>query len=453
MKVLLVFPYFHPAGDRSIFRFPPLGLGYLAAWLRQKGHDVDILDCTFLDRKIALEKARRSASQVVGIYCAFPLQEDCLQFARSLRDKCDLLIAGGPLPSGDPLPFAGDFDVVVKGEGEHTVEEVVAAYEGKRSLESVRGIAYRRPGENAANGMMVTPSREMEPVLDSLPFPARDLLPNEEYQYYGRKRYGKATTSVLTTRGCPFSCEFCSNAVFGNSFRERSAANIVDEVESVLRLGYDRIHFADDVFTLRKARVLEVCEEIRARKLRFTWECLCRVDLIDTEMASAMKAAGCDRIFFGIESASPGVLKIIKKNFTVERAQQAVVTAKRAGLRTGAFFILCYPGDNDDSVLETIRFSTALPLDYLSFTLPYPLPGTALYERVKDRLKTSYKAHGNIVTEHFLTFDGDFSETKMRFAILKGKLQFALRKRLDGKGESLVHGIERATDRMFRMMK
>lgn len=450
MRTLLIYPYFRPHRDRSSFRFPPLGLGYLAASLRQCGHEVSILDCTFLERRAALEKALASASDVAGIYSMFPFQQDSIDFARQLRGKCRLLVTGGPMPSCDPLHFARDFDVVVRGEGETALAEIIAAYEGKTPLDAVRGLTYHIAGDGQ---FMTTPPRSLEANLDSLPLPARDLLPNRDYIAYWRRKAGAATTTIITTRGCPFDCEFCSNAVFGNTYRERSADNVLDEVESALRLGYDRIHFADDVFTLRKARLLALCEGIRARKLRFAWECLCRVDLLDSEMAKAMKAAGCDRVFFGIESANETTLRTMRKRLTPAVARRAIATAGRAGLRTGAFFILCYPGDTDESVLETIRFATSLPLDYVSFTLPYPIPGTALHQRMKDRLRTSYKAHGNILTEHFLTYDADFSDAKMKFAILKGKAQFKLRKTLGARGEPVIRGLEKASDAVFRLMK
>lgn len=450
MRAQLIYPYFRPYRDRSSFRFPPLGLGYLAARLRQCGHEVSILDCTFLQRRAALEKALDWAGDVVGLYSMFPFHQDSIDFARQLRGKCRLLVTGGPMPSCDPLHFARDFDVVVRGEGENALAEIIAAYETKTPLDKISGITYRPDG----NGQfMTTPTRQLEANLDSLPLPARDLLPNSDYIVYWRRRAGNATTTVLTSRGCPFDCEFCSNAVFGNTYRERSADNVLDEVESALRLGYDRIHFADDVFTLRKSRLLAVCDGIRARKLHFAWECLCRVDLFDLEMAKAMKEAGCDRVFFGIESANETTLKTMRKRLTPAVARRAVSITGQAGLRTGAFFILCYPGDTDESVLETIRFANSLPLDYVSFTLPYPIPGTALHQRMKDRLRKSYKVRGNIVTEHFLTYDADFSDAKMKFAILKGKAEFKLRKMLGEKGQFATRYLEKATDTVFRRMK
>ncbi|MFQ5924954.1 MAG: B12-binding domain-containing radical SAM protein [Dehalococcoidia bacterium] len=456
-SVLLIYPYFRSPHDRSIFRFPPLGLGYVASTLRRAGYDVDILDCTFMDRRYALDEALHASANVVGIYSMVTMREDSLKFARCLRNRCDLLIAGGPLPSCDPISFVEDFDVVVRGEGEHAMLELLSAYEGNRDIESIPGIVYL----NGNNGwtrsrqgeFVVTGPRKLEADLDLTAFPARDLLPNEIYIDHWKRRFGYATTTVITTRGCPFSCEFCSNAVFGVSYRERSPENIVDEVEQALSLGYDRIHFADDVFTLRRERVISICQEIKMRGLHFKWECLGRVDSIDLDISNTMRDAGCDRIFFGIESADDSILKLMKKKITVDNARQAVEAAHSAGLKTGAFFILCYPGETDDTVLNTLRFATSMPLDYLSFTIPYPLPGTALYERVKARITREWGSQGGLISDHSLIFDADFSETKMKFAILKGEAQFGMRKRFGKYAFFSVKPFEILTDVIFRLMK
>lgn len=456
-SVLLIYPYFHPSFDRSIFRFPPLGISYVASSLRNAGHNVSVLDCTFMDRKDALEQALHIDADVVGIYSMATMREDSLRFARYLRSRCSLLVAGGPLPACDPEYFLSEFDFVVIGEGERTIVELLNAYEGKLDPGSITGIAYRKDGRCWTNGnnseVVYTASRRLEPDLDLIPFPARDLLPNAQYINFWKRRSGHATTTIMTTRGCPFSCEFCSNKVFGVSYRERSPGNVVDEVEQALSYGYDYIHFADDVFTLKRERLARICEEIMTRRLRFKWECLARVDSINRDIASTMKEAGCDRIFFGIESGNDSILKLMNKRITLDGAQRAVEAAHSAGLKTGAFFILCYPGETDDTVLNTLRFATSLPLDYLSFTMPYPLPGTALYERVKHKINREWEASTGIMSDHSLIFNADFSETKMKYAILKGEVQFRMRK-IFGKGAPVfVKPFEIMSDAVFRLMR
>ncbi len=178
-----------------------------------------------------------------------------------------------------------------------------------------------------------------------------------------------------------------------------------------------------------------------------------RVDSIDEEISIVMKGAGCDRIYFGIESGNDSVLKLMKKKITLDKARKAVYAAHETGLATGAFFILCYPGETDDTVLETLHFALSLPLDYLSFTMPYPLPGTVLYERMKGRISKEWEAPASLISDHVLTFDADFSENKMKFAILKGEAQFEIKKRLGNYSFPVMKPFDLLTNFMFRLMK
>jgi anaerobic magnesium-protoporphyrin IX monomethyl ester cyclase len=448
IQVLLIYPYFRPKHDRSSFRFPPLGLGYLASTLRSCGYQPQLLDCTFLNREEAWQRARESKADIVGIYSMVSMLEDSLTFARIMRHRCDLLVAGGPLPSCSPATFLDDFDLVVSGEGEATILEIAKAYEAGMDYGSIEGLEYRYQG-----GAVRTQKRGLQHDLDMIPFPARDLFQNQKYIDHWKKRFGYSTTTIITTRGCPFSCEFCSNAVFGATYRERSSANVLDEVKEALALGYDRIHFADDVFTLNRGRVLQICEEIRVREMEFEWECLGRVDSIDRVVSEAMKKAGCERIFFGIESGDESILRLMNKRILLDQVRRAIEASRQAGLMTGAFFILCYPGETEETVLKTIRFATSLPLDYLSFTMPYPLPGTRLSERLNQRSTVDWKAKGGLLPDHSLIFESDFSEAKMKFAIFKGQIQFALQKR-PGSPISLAKiPFEKVTDVLFKAMK
>ncbi len=237
-SVLLIYPFFVPRRDRSVFRFPPLGPSYIAASLQNAGHDVQLIDCTFLDRADALEKALRAKAQVVGIYCMVTMVDECAWFAEKLRPQTRLMVAGGPLPTCDPEPFLKHFDVVVRGEGEQTMLDLLQAHSIGSSLENIPGLVYRTDPAWPDKGKLVyTSERKFTKELDRIPFPARSLLPNESYIRQGRKKYGYSITTVMSTRGCPYRCEFCSNVVFGGSYRERSPENVVDEIEAVACAG------------------------------------------------------------------------------------------------------------------------------------------------------------------------------------------------------------------------
>ncbi len=451
--VTLVYPYFQPSNDNSIFRFPPLGLGYIASYLRKHSVSVELVDCTFMSQEEATEKVRRSKPRIIGIQSMFSMKTKSIEMANQLRKNCELLVAGGSLPTSNPEDYLSDFDVVAIGEGEETMLEIVQEFEGKGDLSKVRGIVYEDP---KTSKIVKTPSRPFIKGLDTIPFPSRDLFDDQSYKDYYRKSFGYTTTSLITSRGCPFRCDFCSRPVFGNDLRSRTAGNIADEVEEVRALGYDRIWFADDCFTLNRRRLLAFCDELVNRNIRIGWECLSRVDTIDREVVQRMKRAGCIRLFFGIESGNDSVLKIMRKEITVKQAADAVRTTKNAGVQVGAFFILGYPGEDQKTVLDTVKFASSLPLDYLSFTLPYPIPGTPLYDRLKDQMLVEEweEPKSFRLVKHKLLFGSPISEAKLKFAITKGMVQFELRRFLGKTGYSLI-GIpfELATDVAFRLMK
>lgn len=449
--VTLVYPYFRPFNDKSIFRFPPLGLGYIAAYLKQHNISVDLVDCTFLSQEEALQKVRRSDSKIIGIYSMFSMKNEAIQVAKLLRGNCELLVAGGPLPTLNPEGFLQDFDIIVTGEGEETMLKLVREVEKDADLSRLRGIAYKEEGQ-----IKVTPLRDFTQNLDSIPFPARELFDNQAYKNYYSKKFGYTITSMITSRGCPFNCDFCSQPIFGNQFRTRSAANIADEIETVLELGYERIWFADDCFTLNRKRLIDICNEIIRRGIKIDWECLSRVDTVDREMTEKMKQAGCVHMFFGVESGNDSVLALMKKRATTKQALEAVNATKQSGIQVGAFFIVGYPGETDETVLDTVRFASSLPLDYLSFTFPYPIPGTPLHDRVKDKMIADdwKEPKRPRLIEHKLLYRASFSEAKLKFAILKATVQFRLRKYLGTRIYKLI-GIpfERLTDFMFKLMR
>jgi len=454
-SVLLIYPFFKPAHDRSVFRFPPLGIAYIAACLKHEGYTVQLMDCTYLEKKNAIKQAIAAKAEVVGIYSMVTLSEDALEFAQVLRSQTKLLIAGGPLPTCDPLPFLKVFDVVVSGEGEKTILDLLKVYQMGSDLVSVPGIVFRKTlpqNEKEQLPSITTKTRPFEQNLDRVPFPDRDLLPNKEYQEHSQKKSGYAITTIMSTRGCPFRCEFCSNVIFGGSYRERSAKNVVEEIEQVLKLGYDRISFADDVFTLNKKRVLQICAAVQKRNLHFQWECLGRVDSLDRETAVAMKQAGCFRIYFGIESGNQRILDLMRKQITTQQARDAALIAHQAGMEVGAFFIIGYPGDTTDTILETIRFATSLPVDYLGLTLPYPLPGTPLFERVKFKIHREWHPKENVFSSHTLIFEAGFSPFKLQFGIFKGKMQLLLKKHL-GEHSKVLSVFEKSTDWVFRSLR
>jgi len=455
--VVLVYPYFRPPNDRSPFRFPPLGLGYIASHLRNHGLSVSIIDCTFKSEDSVVQIVRDLNPSVIGIYSMFSMSASTFRLAGLLREDCDLLVAGGPLPTIFPEDYLKAFDVACIGEGEETMLELAEAHLKQGKLSNVRGICTNTSLASNTTGKSTirTPARPPIRDLDSIPFPARDLFDNDGYREYFRKRFGREETSIITTRGCPFDCDFCSRPIFSNQFRARSAKNVVDELEQISRFRYDSVWFSDDCFTLIPSRVFEICQQIENRSLSLKWECLSRVDGFNLEMAKEMKAAGCERVFFGIESGDDGILRQMNKRIDVDQARKAVEAAVKAELKAAGFFIVGYPGENDSTILRTIKFATRLPLDYVSFSLPYPIPGTGLYDKVKHRLREQdWNYSPWRLIDHSLVYDSEFSEFKLKFAIAKAALQHRLWKH-GGKWGYRLFGtpFEALTDLGFRSLK
>jgi anaerobic magnesium-protoporphyrin IX monomethyl ester cyclase len=450
--VTLVYPYFHPHADSSIFRFPPLGLGYIAAYLKQKGISVEIVDCTFIKQEEALRKIIDSKPKIIGIQSMYSMKEKSLELAKVLRAHCELLVAGGALPTTEPETFLENFDIAVVGEGEQTMLEIVNQFKIGGDYSQVKGIVYR--GKETGQ-IKKTPPRDLKQDLNTFPNPSRELFNNNAYKKYYSKKFGYTTTAIMSSRGCPFSCDFCSKPVFGNTFRARVASNVADEIEEVISLGYSRIWFADDCFTLDRERLIGICDEIINRGLKIGWECLSRVDTLDPESVDKMKQAGCLRMFFGIESGNDSVLALMKKQITTKQVLKALFLCNDGGIKAGAFFIVGYPGENDKTVLETIKFASSLPLDYLSFTLPYPIPGTPLYERLNGELiSDEWEEPKNInLVKHKLLFNSGLSERKLKFAIIKGMIQFYIRKHLGKNGYKLLGApFENLTDTLYNQV-
>jgi anaerobic magnesium-protoporphyrin IX monomethyl ester cyclase len=256
VDVILVYPYFNEELDRSIFRYPPLGLGYLASVLRTNSISVNLIDCTFLVPERALHIIRHAHPRIIGIYSMVTINHHATTFAKQLRNDAELLVAGGPLPSIVPEEFLDIFDVVVRHEGEQTFLELVKDHLSGADWRGVQGISFMTPDGVCHSN----PSHPFESNLDAIPFPARDLFPNESYKHYWNAFHGYTATNQITTRGCPYLCDFCSNPVFGRSYRERSADNVVAEMQEIEKLGYDRVFFSDDCFTQNLKRVEQICE-------------------------------------------------------------------------------------------------------------------------------------------------------------------------------------------------
>ncbi len=360
---------------------PPLGLGYLAAVLRTAGFKVRIIDD--LVENLTFEKLinKLRDSFLVGITSTTPTFNAALNYAKRIKSVLPniFVIFGGVHVSFRPFDaIEKDFvDAVCIGEGEKTIVEVAEKIESGKSLEGVKGVIWKKNGKIFQN----QPSDFIED-LDSLPYPAYDLMPLDKYTVLGKKL---KHFPVISSRGCPFRCSYCSSSAFmGKKFRARSAKNVVDEIEWLYNdFKAKHIAFSDDNFTLSRRRVEEICDEIKRRNLDITWSCSSRVNSVDEEILRKMKDAGCSAIYFGVEAASNRILDYYRKNLKIEEVFKAVKLAKKVGISTICSFIIGAPMETKEEIMDTLKLAIELDPDYAQFSVLTPYPGTEIFELAK----------------------------------------------------------------------
>jgi radical SAM superfamily enzyme YgiQ (UPF0313 family) len=360
----------------------PLGLAYLAAALQRNAHEVDIIDAAVLgfSNEQVLSEVRLRRPDVIGITCATPSYRKTLDLATKLNEEVELpILIGGPHVTSlaEETMRNHCFDIAVLGEGDLTIIQLIDAIQNDGDLSTVKGIAYRRDGE-----LIRTPSRPYIEDLDTLPFPARDLLPRlSKYKPTPSAYRSLPQATMITSRGCPYHCAFCDRSVFGNKYRARTARNVVDEMEQLVNEhGAREIRFWDDTFNVDQQRVLAICEEILKRKLEVTWTCLGRVNHMNQDLLEAMAKAGCWQVDYGIESGNQAILNGIMKGQTLDMVENVVSMTRKAGIGVRGFFMLGLPDENESTMRDTIAFAKRLNLTSAVFHITTPFPGTELFK-------------------------------------------------------------------------
>jgi anaerobic magnesium-protoporphyrin IX monomethyl ester cyclase len=379
MKVLLINP-FYPISETPS---PPLGLAYLAAALEQAGAAVKILDyVVYAYRKDKLQSVLKDfRPQIAGATAVTMTFDHAKQVLKDIKtiDPDILTVMGGPHVSfcaPQILETFPELDVIVLGEGEETLVDLVRTVEEAQNLDTVGGIVYRMGSE-----IKTTVKRKFIENLDRLPLPARHLLALGRYRTLGMP------ISMTTSRGCPYKCIFCvGRKMVGAKVRYHSARRVVSELEYLANLNFRQINVADDLFTADQERCLAVCDEMIKKQLQINWTSFARVDTVSEALLVKMKAAGCTAVSFGIESANPDILKTVKKGITLQQVRHAVRICRRAEIIPHASFILGLPGETPATIKESIDFAAQLQQEGLSsgFHILAPFPGTEVREKSKE---------------------------------------------------------------------
>jgi anaerobic magnesium-protoporphyrin IX monomethyl ester cyclase len=381
MRILLTNP-----ANAGILRavgllFPPMGLLSLGAYLERAGYQVEMRD--FCNPGPIPDYAQYD---LVGISTDTTRHLKAMAIARQAKEAGCLVVMGGPHACycDEEILATPWVDVICHGEGEATLLELVQAVEGgKREWKGIMGLSFRQDGK-----VVRTPHRPFIKELDSLPFPARHLV---NMDLYRRTRFGRRPiTPVITSRGCPTNCRFCSSSsFFGTRWRARSADAVVEELTELnSRYGFGAVAFVDDNFTLSSQRVVAIAEGIMRRRLDLWWWNFSRPDTIvkNEEMLKVMRRAGAKTVYIGVESASPRTLDALGKKMDLDTVVRAVELLKKNGFEVFASYIFGGPHDDARAIHETIRFAKLLDTNIAQFSILTPYPGTALHEELKERI-------------------------------------------------------------------
>ena len=381
MKTALVYPY-----TKKLFTGcnPPISLLYLAASVREAGEDVMVLDIDegSSTEEDMLERLKEYDPDLVGI----PLFSSALRagyrFFKMLKGRGSRwkILIGGPhatVRAQETLDQFRGCDFVLRGESERSLVDLVSSLSGEGRLHEVRGLSYIEGGRVVHN-----PDADPVQDLDEIPFPARDLLLSAyKKNTYWRMGHRGTTDVMITSRGCPYDCNFCFK--ISKEHRVRSPENIIKELRVIHAMGTRSVHIMDDLFVCNKPRLLRILQMMRNEGLKIEMKVRARVNFVDEEVLAAMKQAGVKSIVYGIESGSQRVLDLMNKKTTVEMNYRAIELTKKAGLQCYADMFLGYPGETPETIAETERLLLKAKPTAVNMAVMYPLPETRVYEEAK----------------------------------------------------------------------
>jgi len=378
LKITLVFPNYLLREDFGEPSDPPLGIAFLASALEQKGYEVEIIDANAenLDMTRLAQRLKSSRPDFAGISCNYsPPHNPPRQIARMIKRELGIPVSAG----GNHATALAEYllkqeeniDFITRGEGETVVPDLLSALENHTPLEDVKGLTFRREGRIVHN-----PNQPLVADLNSLPLPAYHLLPMEKYARY----------NIIASRGCPFICSYCaSNVIFQRKVRYRSPEKVIEEIELLLKnYGNKRFWFSDDTFISNPKYTGRLTRLMLDKKLPIQWSCLTRVDIVTPELLEQMKQAGCDYLSYGIESGSPEILEKMGKKITLPQIIETLRLTRETGIRQYGFFILGYPGETKQTIMDSFKLLSQVRLDGAAFNVLIPLPATRLMDRLLE---------------------------------------------------------------------
>ena len=362
MKVLLTHGYFleEDVKEQVVMKpYPPLGLLYISAYLDEQGIENEIFDTTFSSKNELCKELILAKPSYLAIYVNLMTKINVLWIINYVRTKEELsnckIILGGPEVRHNAIKFLNvGADYVVIGEGEETITELISTLEKRNAteLKDIQGVAFK----NDAHENVVTSDRTLIKSMDVLPIPNRKKIDITQYQRVWKDHHGMDAISISTMRGCPYTCKWCSRAVYGLTYRRRSPEMVVDEMELIINeYNPDSFWFVDDVFTISHIWMDKFCNELKKRKVHVKYECITRSDRMNDNIISMLKESGCYRVWIGAESGSQTVIDRMDRRVNVNQVREMISLSKKYGIETGTFIMLGYPGETEMDIEATIQ--------------------------------------------------------------------------------------------------
>lgn len=396
IKIALVHsPYFHQKFMENLDFvsdnfgcLPPLGLMYVSSILKNNGHEVCLIDCKAenLSKEKTVDILREFKPDLVGLMLTIFMGGETLKWAKYIKEKLNVPIIVGNyamIHYAEAVIHNNFIDYGIVGSAREALPKLLDALENNKKIENIEGLAFR----NDKGEIVVNYPSEITEDLDKLPYPDREIVDNSLYYSMASKK--NPFTILITSYGCPFLCDFCDMGKFG--YRERSVKSVVDEIEEcVNKFGIKEIDIFDRDFLINKERSKKICLEILNRGIDVSWSCRARVDQVDENLLKTMKRAGCRLIMYGVESGNQKMLDRENKGITIQQIKEAINLTKQVGMEVLGFLIIGHPGETEETIEQTIKFSKELPLDYIQFFKMTGKPGAKLYKEVVKHMGYDY---------------------------------------------------------------